>query len=429
MAKDGSLLHFCATNPGAPISRSRANNFETPRTVVTKNETTTSISQLNTRPKLEAVYDSGNKKIRGLWRRGSRFYAQLRVDVGNGQNAPRWIPLSDALDLRSARAELERKRTERRDNRLTRHGRGACPTFEAFAARYFASPDFTQKKLRTQESQRQAIKRWLEYLGGFRLDKISLALIDDYRQRRLKEGVAPRTVNLDVIALRQVLSAAKMRGHLDNIIQFFAPRSGGGLRALRQPPAPKRPLLSHDNFQALLNSATEAVTKNAAQLRFYLRFLALTGAREKEGLAVARADVNFDRRFVTIGAGGDTKNDRSRSIDFSSELEELLKELAASLPPDTSWLFPSPQRGCEDIHAKTLRESFKLVRKKAALEWVGFHDLRHFFASQCVMTGIDFMTISEWLGHSDGGILVGRVYGHLAATHKQEAARKLRFFA
>jgi integrase len=70
----------------------------------------------------------------------------------------------------------------------------------------------------------------------------------------------------------------------------------------------------------------------------------------------------------------------------------------------------------------------KLVRKKAGLPKFGFHDLRHFFASQCVMAGLDFMTIASWLGHSDGGILVGKVYGHLADTHKKAAAQKLSFF-
>ncbi len=50
-------------------------------------------------------------------------------------------------------------------------------------------------------------------------------------------------------------------------------------------------------------------------------------------------------------------------------------------------------------------------------------------ASQCVMTGLDFMTIAAWLGHSDGGILVGKVYGHLVDTHKKAVARKLVFFA
>jgi hypothetical protein len=41
------------------------------------------------------------------------------------------------------------------------------------------------------------------------------------------------------------------------------------------------------------------------------------------------------------------------------------------------------------------------------------------------MAGIDFMTISEWLGHSDGGILVGKTYGHLNDEHKKRMAAGL----
>ena len=73
--------------------------------------------------------------------------------------------------------------------------------------------------------------------------------------------------------------------------------------------------------------------------------------------------------------------------------------------------------------------SLNAVRAAAGLPWFGFHDLRHLFASRCVMAGLDFMTIASWLGHSDGGILVGRVYGHLNDTHKKAAAQKLNFFA
>ena len=46
----------------------------------------------------------------------------------------------------------------------------------------------------------------------------------------------------------------------------------------------------------------------------------------------------------------------------------------------------------------------------------------------CVMNGIDFMTTAHWLGHKDGGILVGKVYGHLSDEHKKAAAKKLTFF-
>lgn len=114
---------------------------------------------------------------------------------------------------------------------------------------------------------------------------------------------------------------------------------------------------------------------------------------------------------------------------MSLELESLLREILTALPEDTTYLFPSPQRGKKDIPAKTFRESFKLIRKAAGLPWVGFHDFRHFFISTCVMANIDFMTIAVWVGHKDGGVLIGKVYGHLADEHKRLAAAKLSILA
>jgi hypothetical protein len=43
----------------------------------------------------------------------------------------------------------------------------------------------------------------------------------------------------------------------------------------------------------------------------------------------------------------------------------------------------------------------------------------------CVMAGIDYMTIAAWLGHKDGGILIGKVYGHLNNEHRLNMAAKL----
>jgi integrase len=93
--------------------------------------------------------------------------------------------------------------------------------------------------------------------------------------------------------------------------------------------------------------------------------------------------------------------------------------------PETKWLFPSPQRGQQDIPSRTFRESLKLARAAAKLDQFGFHDCRHFFISMCVMAGIDNMTIASWVGHRDGGVLIGKVYGHLTDEHKQRQAQKL----
>jgi hypothetical protein len=43
------------------------------------------------------------------------------------------------------------------------------------------------------------------------------------------------------------------------------------------------------------------------------------------------------------------------------------------------------------------------------------------------MSGIDFMTIARWVGHKDGGILIGNVYGHLSNEHAQAQAARLNF--
>ena len=143
--------------------------------------------------------------------------------------------------------------------------------------------------------------------------------------------------------------------------------------------------------------------------------------------------------MVTIGADGLAKNSEARTVDFSPELEELLREIGSNFAARYELAVSvTHQRGSKTSHTESLRESFNAVRKAAGLESfcpsgrfrsLRFHDLRHFFASQCVMAGIDFMTIAAWLGHSDGGVLVGTVYGEVSDEHKKAAAQKLSFFS
>ena len=44
-----------------------------------------------------------------------------------------------------------------------------------------------------------------------------------------------------------------------------------------------------------------------------------------------------------------------------------------------------------------------------------------------MMSGIDFMTIARWVGHKDGGVLIGKVYGHLSNEHAQAQAARVSF--
>src|SRR4051812_31060915 len=109
------LLLIGTTNNRRTASASAAPVFDTAANAV-NDEAPQTQQTVITRPKFEAVFDHRNRKVRGLWRRAGHYYAQLRVDVGNGRRAPRRFPLV-AADLTTARAELERKRTERLENR------------------------------------------------------------------------------------------------------------------------------------------------------------------------------------------------------------------------------------------------------------------------------------------------------------------------
>jgi len=401
----------------------------------------------NHRPQFIPALDSRNRRVPGLCTRNGRYYAQLWIDLGNGKKSARRLPLTDEgkepiRSLAGAKDALVSLRENRKRNMLPQRGRR--PTFATFAAQYLHLASTRQKRKRTQDKEAAAIELWQAHLGSVRLDQISTPMIKDFVEKRLNgcrlrgkhyEPAAARTVALDLIALRNVLNAAIDSDHIRELPRF--PR-------IKIPPPPRRPLLTPAEFQALLQSCFtikddgESLTKNGLQLNDFLRLLAFSGAREQEALALRWTHVDFEHRRIFIGAdenftatamtirsGGTSKNRGSRIVDFNPQLEALLREMYKRQAPDSEWLFPSPQRGEKDIHAKTLRESLNLVRREAKLPHVGFHDLRHLFCSFSVMAGIDFMTIAAWLGHRDGGILIGKVYGHLLDEHRQKMAAKL----
>ncbi|MEI6377416.1 MAG: tyrosine-type recombinase/integrase [bacterium] len=377
--------------------------------------------------------DSRKRKVRGLVTRNGRYYAQMRVALPSGESRAVRIAL-EATRLDLAIAEAEKARTEKRSGEI--HLPGKRPLFKELSQQYRQSGIFAQKKTSTQQDETQSLKMWDAYLGGTRVDRIEPSRLSAFMEERLKAGRHPRTINKNLSAF-------------NNTMRFGKSLPGSPVKAipqvdrLAQRKPKKRPRLSSAQIAHLLEHAP--ASKNAELMRFYIRFLAASGCREQEALSIRKSAVDTKREVVTIGSEGEAKNSLSREIQFNSTLGKVLTELLKDLPPDCSWLFPSPQRGEKDMPAKSLRESFYAIRDAAMeadaelwnpwREWnsipkstkLGFHDLRHYFASQCVMGGIDYMTIAEWLGHQDGGILVGKTYGHLNDEHKRKAAKKLTF--
>jgi integrase len=153
----------------------------------------------------------------------------------------------------------------------------------------------------------------------------------------------------------------------------------------------------------------------------FIEFLAYSGVRQAEAAAVRWRDVNFDAGKLRI-TGGDrgTKNHQHRVIPLFLPLRRLLNDICNRKRPSTeARIFAigdallQLQRAC----------------KRLALPRYGHHSMRHFFCSNCIEAGVDFLTLSRWLGHSDGGVLVGKTYGHLRQEHSSAMAKRITFDA
>jgi integrase len=402
------------------------------------------------------VLDARKHGIRGLWRRNGKYVARITVENDAGRKAMKWVSLA-ASTAAEAQEEFRTLLVERKENRLRHIGR--CPKFGDYVEQtYEPRLPTSGKKPDTLVTERVHLKQWRASIGHLYLDKIRPNHVNAHLQKLKENHKANRTCNLAFVVLRNVLKAAKVDGYITVL-----PVDGIDWMSTEKK---ARPLYTPEDIRNLCAAAfktrmndkaeTVPVTKNAQQFVDYIRLLALTGAREQETLKVRWNDVRFEvstrcldckhtfaatavrcpkcgserlkpTGFITIGADADTKNHEARHVDFNSELEAHLKDMYSRRAPESQWLFPSPQRGANDDRTKTFRESLLLARKAAGMDKFGFHDCRHHFISYAVMAGIDFMTIARWVGHKDGGVLIGKVYGHLSNEHAQAQAQKLVF--
>ncbi len=383
------------------------------------------------------VVDGRKQPIRGLWERNGRFYAQLTIeDAASGQKKTKRVPLADkdGKPVQSgavAREAFERLKVLRTDQALPVLKR--TPKFSEFVERYLAhiraGVSEKMKRDTTIAKEAASLKRWRELIGDLRLDQVKRAHVNAFMAKRKAANMSNRTVNLDVIIFRNVMKHAVDEGHIVILptLNLRPLKVAQKKRSLFTPADLEKLCAAAGGTRENSKGASVPVTKNAQEFVDYLRLLAFSGARRNEALRLRWRDVDFEREQLTVGAEGDAKNSQARVVDFNASLKTHLEAMHTRRAPDSQWLFPSPQRGDKDIHAQTFRESLELARKAAGIGAVGFHDLRHLFISFCVMSGIDYMTIAKWVGHKDGGVLIGKVYGHLADTHAKAQAKRLSF--
>ena len=140
----------------------------------------------------------------------------------------------------------------------------------------------------------------------------------------------------------------------------------------------------------------------------------LTGCRRNEILTLRWEDVDLKHDEIRLR---DAKTG-ARAVPLSPTARQVL----ASQPrqPDNPWVIFGRGPGAR---LSNLNATWGLVRKKAGLEDVRIHDLRHSFASRALSLGESLPMIGRLLGHRK--VQTTARYAHLARDSVKVAAERV----
>lgn len=111
-----------------------------------------------------------------------------------------------------------------------------------------------------------------------------------------------------------------------------------------------------------------------------------------------------------------------RSIAIPADAVEVLKTQQEKIGCGSEYVFPSPTGGL--ISSDSVLHMLQRVLKRAGLERVRFHDLRHTFATLALQNGVDVKTVSGMLGHHSAGFTLD-TYAHVTTAAQRPAANTM----
>ncbi len=300
--------------------------------------------------------------------------------------------------------------------------------------------------LRTGAETFSCLKQCFPELHRLQLNEITPPVIEKWRLRRKGEGLKPASINRQLADLKSCLNRAIEDWGLlkeNPIIKVKLEKKdkNAKVRYLTEGEESKLYAALDEREQSIKegrDKANEWRTERGYPLYSDLKkstyvdylkpciLLSLnTGLRRNELFNLKWADVDIDRKVITVNAetakGGTTRhiplNQEALTVLKLWKRQEGLKSLL--LIDGTKYIFPNEDE--QPFH--DVRTSWGNVLRKAKIHNFRWHDLRHSFASKLVMAGVDLNTVRELLGHSDYKMTLR--YAHLAPEHKAAAVAKL----
>jgi len=324
--------------------------------------------------------------------RGS-YYVDVYVDVPSQgvRRIRRRSPIqtrkgSEAYERELIEAALSTSTRSREERRL-----------DDFAVEFLKSYCAANNKYATLEAKESILRvHLIPEFGSLPLGDVSGRAIETYKAKKLSEGLSPKTVNNHLTVLRKLLSVALEW----EIIEVIPP-----VKWLRVPPQ-KFDFLSFEEAERLVEAA-DAGWRAAilVGLRTGLRLGEIMALRwEDLDLVTGRLVVS---RTVSRGRIGSPKNGRTREIPLGFD---VLRSLKQHQHLKGEFVFPGP--GGRLLHRNETKHPLWRACRRAGLRRLGWHALRHSFASHLVMRGAPIRGVQELLGHAT--IEMTMRYAHLS---------------
>jgi integrase len=276
-------------------------------------------------------------------------------------------------------------------------------------------------ELKPQQITPQAVQDWA---NRFKREGTRFAVPNS---ERVRQGNSASSVNRSIDILRNVLDIAMDQGQIHVNPVTVKPRQGRLKKALLKK---KLSLPSRTDAERLISAMREAGQHGGwgVEAALLCSFLRMTGARIGEVRVTTWSCIDWERNELHLP--GYKTESSARTIPLFDELQPLLREImawrqttAVYRKDGRTFLEPSDSI----FRIRECQKTIDAACAQTGIDRITHHDWRHFFATSCIEAGVDIKTISEWLGHSDGGALAQKTYGHLRREHSQASAKKVRF--
>lgn len=311
--------------------------------------------------------------------------------------------------------------------------RKAVPTFGDFAKTFLEDEVRAHRSAGTLAVYTIHLKHAAEELGGMKLTAIDKTRI---KALHAKLGKDRGKVTANRV-LATVSGLYKYADAVGAVADGYNPVRDARVKKFKE--ESKERFLSNDELQALGAAITEAVTtgiewevdstkpqsKHAAKpenrrtivdpyTAGALRLLVFTGCRLREILHLRWDEVDFQRGMLFLAK---SKTGKKPVILNSPALSVLSGLSSIKTGP---YVIPSPLDSTKP--RADLKKPWALVSKRAGLDGVRIHDLRHTHASVAAGLGVSLPIIGKLLGHSQAATT--EKYAHLAADPVRAASDK-----